>query len=62
MAGWHPVRTDDEHPSRTDARYLTVERTIVKCPGTGGSAGVAYLRPMLFRPAFPDQWAVRNRL
>lgn len=38
------------------------ERTIVKRPATGGSAGVAYLRSMLFRPVLPDQWAVRNRL
>ena len=39
-----------------------VERTIGDRPGTGGSAGVAYLRSTLFRPAFPDLWAVRNRL
>lgn len=56
------MRTDDEHPSATDARYLMAERTIVKCPGTDGSAGVAYLRSMLFRPAFPGLRAVRNRL
>ena len=30
--------------------------------GTGGSAGVAYLRSTLFQPAFPDLWAIRARL
>ncbi|HET7487149.1 MAG TPA: tryptophan 2,3-dioxygenase family protein [Acidimicrobiales bacterium] len=39
-----------------------VERTIGDLPGTGGSAGVAYLRTTLFRPAFPDLWAIRSRL
>ena len=39
-----------------------VERTIGDRPGTGGSSGVTYLRSTLFRPAFPDLWAVRNRL
>jgi tryptophan 2,3-dioxygenase len=39
-----------------------VERTIGDQPGTGGSAGVAYLRSTLFHPAFPDLWAVRSRL
>ncbi|HET7172252.1 MAG TPA: tryptophan 2,3-dioxygenase family protein [Gaiellales bacterium] len=39
-----------------------VERTIGDQPGTGGSAGVAYLRSTLFRPAFPDLWAIRARL
>jgi tryptophan 2,3-dioxygenase len=39
-----------------------VERTIGEQPGTGGSAGVAYLRSTLFRPAFPDLWAIRARL
>jgi tryptophan 2,3-dioxygenase len=39
-----------------------VERTIGTKPGTGGSAGVAYLRRTLFRPAFPDLWEIRGRL
>ncbi|WP_375503987.1 tryptophan 2,3-dioxygenase [uncultured Jatrophihabitans sp.] len=37
-----------------------VERTIGAQPGTGGSAGAAYLRTTLFRPAFPDLWQVRG--
>jgi tryptophan 2,3-dioxygenase len=39
-----------------------VERIIGTKPGTGGSAGSAYLRLTLFRPAFPDLWEVRSRL
>ncbi|MFQ5527146.1 MAG: tryptophan 2,3-dioxygenase [Thermoanaerobaculia bacterium] len=39
-----------------------VERTIGTKPGTGGSAGAAYLRTTLFQPLFPDLWAIRARL
>jgi tryptophan 2,3-dioxygenase len=39
-----------------------VERIIGFKTGTGGSAGSAYLRGTLFRPAFPDLWAIRSRL
>lgn len=39
-----------------------VERTIGDKPGTGGSSGAEYLRQTLFRPAFPDLWAIRGRL
>jgi tryptophan 2,3-dioxygenase len=39
-----------------------VERTIGRQQGTGGSAGVDYLRSTLFHPAFPDLWAIRSRL
>ena len=37
-----------------------VERIIGTRMGTGGSAGAEYLRSTLFRPAFPDLWAVRG--
>ena len=37
-----------------------VERIIGAQPGTGGSAGAAYLRSTLFRPSFPDLWQVRG--
>ncbi|WP_375491898.1 tryptophan 2,3-dioxygenase [uncultured Jatrophihabitans sp.] len=37
-----------------------VERIIGTQPGTGGSAGAAYLRSTLFRPAFADLWTVRG--
>ncbi|HEU4942193.1 MAG TPA: tryptophan 2,3-dioxygenase family protein [Gaiellaceae bacterium] len=39
-----------------------VERTIGGRPGTGGSAGAAYLRTTLHKPFFPDLWTVRSEL
>jgi tryptophan 2,3-dioxygenase len=39
-----------------------VERTIGTKPGTGGSAGAEYLKSTLFKPFFPDLWAVRSLL
>lgn len=39
-----------------------VERTIGAKHGTGGSLGVAFLKESLFKPAFPDLWAIRHRL
>jgi len=39
-----------------------VERTIGSRPGTGGSAGAAYLLTTLHKPFFPDLWAVRSEL
>jgi len=39
-----------------------VERTIGNKQGTGGSPGVAFLKNSLFRPIFPDLWAVRTEL
>jgi len=39
-----------------------VERTIGAKPGTGGSAGAAYLRETIGRPAFPDLWEIRSQL
>lgn len=39
-----------------------VERTIGAKKGTGGSAGVDFLKRSLFLPLFPDLWAVRHRM
>ncbi|HET6617912.1 MAG TPA: tryptophan 2,3-dioxygenase family protein [Gemmatimonadota bacterium] len=39
-----------------------VERTIGARMGTGGSAGVEYLRTTLSSPFFPDLWAIRSEL
>ena len=39
-----------------------VERTIGMRTCTGGSPGVQYLQTTLFRPAFPDLWAIRTEL
>jgi tryptophan 2,3-dioxygenase len=38
-----------------------VERTIGNKRGTGGSLGVEFLKKTLFKPIFPDLWAVRHR-
>jgi len=39
-----------------------VERTIGSKHGTGGSPGVEFLKMSLFKPVFPDLWAIRHRL
>lgn len=39
-----------------------VERTIGGKTGTGGTAGVDYLRSTLSEPVFPDLWEIRTRL
>jgi len=39
-----------------------VERIIGTKTGTGGSTGADYLRGTLFRPFFPDLWAIRSRV
>ena len=39
-----------------------VARTIGTKTGTGGSAGVEYLRKTLFQSLFPDLWAIRGDL
>jgi len=39
-----------------------VERTIGAKHGTGGSAGVEFLKQSLFQPLFPDLWAIRHEL
>jgi tryptophan 2,3-dioxygenase len=38
------------------------ERTIGSKIGTGGSDGVEFLKKSLFRPMFPDLWAIRSRM
>ncbi len=39
---------------------MMVKRTIGTKMGTGGSDGAAYLATTLFKPAFPDLWAIRT--
>jgi tryptophan 2,3-dioxygenase len=39
-----------------------VERTIGNKKGTGGSLGVEFLKQSLFKPVFPDLWAIRHEL
>jgi tryptophan 2,3-dioxygenase len=44
-------------------RHLsTVERIIGGRPGTGGSAGVGYLRGVMEKHFFPELWSVRGKL
>lgn len=44
-------------------RHLsTVERVIGGRPGTGGSAGVRYLKTVMEKSFFPELWTVRGRL
>ena len=37
-------------------------RTIGNKKGTGGSLGVEFLKQSLFKPIFPDLWAIRHEL
>jgi tryptophan 2,3-dioxygenase len=39
-----------------------VERTIGTKMGSGGSSGADYLKETLFKPLFPDLWAIRVKL
>jgi tryptophan 2,3-dioxygenase len=39
-----------------------VERTIGAKHGTGGSPGVPFLKESLFKPIFPDLWAIRHQM
>ncbi len=39
-----------------------VQRTIGTKRGTGGSSGAEYLQTTLFKPLFPDLWAIRSEL
>lgn len=39
-----------------------VERTIGAKKGTGGSLGVPFLKESLFKPIFPDLWAIRHEM
>src|SRR5204863_6248010 len=44
-------------------RHMTMVVRIMRTRhGTGGSAGVDYLRTTLHQPAFPDLWAIRTDL
>ena len=49
-------------PTCASCGIKLVERTIGSKKGTGGSLGVEFLKQSLFRPAFPDLWAIRHRL
>jgi tryptophan 2,3-dioxygenase len=56
------VDIDDALSAWRHKHVLTVERIIGMKPGTGGSAGSAYLRSTLEKRAFPELWALRTHL
>ena len=56
------VDLDDALASWRHKHVLTVERIIGNKPGTGGSAGAAYLRSTIDKRAFPELWALRTEL
>ncbi|MEZ4422308.1 MAG: tryptophan 2,3-dioxygenase family protein [Gemmatimonadota bacterium] len=41
---------------------IMVQRTIGDKSGTGGSSGVDFLKGTLFKPIFPDLWAIRGQV
>src|SRR6187551_3288242 len=56
------VDIDDALAAWRHKHVLTVERIIGNKPGTGGSAGAAYLRSTLDKRAFPELWSLRTDL
>ena len=62
FAGLCEMMTDlDEGIQEWRYRHvMMVRRTIGTKPGTGGSDGASYLATTLFKPAFPDLWAIRT--
>ena len=56
------VDLDDAFQTWRFRHVSAVERIIGGRPGTGGSAGVAYLRTVLERRFFPELWSVRGKL
>ena len=56
------VDLDDALTSWRHKHVVTVERIIGNKPGTGGSAGAAYLRSTLSKRLFPELWSLRTEL
>ena len=56
------VDLDDALAQWRHKHMLTIERIIGMKPGTGGSAGVAYLKTTLDKRAFPVLWALRTEI
>ena len=56
------VDIDDSLATWRHKHVVTVERIIGLKRGTGGTAGVAYLRSTLGKRAFPELWALRTRI
>ena len=56
------VDLDDSLAAWRHKHMLTIERIIGMKTGTGGSAGVAYLKSTLDKRAFPTLWALRTEI
>jgi tryptophan 2,3-dioxygenase len=56
------VDIDDMLATWRHKHVVTVERIIGLKRGTGGTAGVAYLRSTVEKRAFPELWALRTKL
>jgi len=56
------VDIDDALATWRHKHVVTVERIIGLKRGTGGTAGVAYLRSTLAKRAFPELWSLRTKL
>ena len=56
------VDLDDSLATWRHKHMLTIERIIGMKPGTGGSAGVAYLASTLNKRAFPALWSLRTEI
>jgi tryptophan 2,3-dioxygenase len=56
------VDVDDALATWRHKHVVTVERIIGLKRGTGGTAGVAYLRSTLGKRAFPELWSLRTKL
>jgi tryptophan 2,3-dioxygenase len=56
------VDIDDALATWRHKHVLTVSRVIGMKPGTGGTAGAAYLTSTLSKRAFPELWSLRTEL
>lgn len=56
------VDIDDSFATWRHKHVVTVERIIGLKRGTGGTAGVAYLRSTIEKRAFPELWTLRTKL
>lgn len=56
------VDIDDALAVWRHKHVVTVERIIGLKPGTGGTAGVAYLQSTLGKRAFPELWSLRTKV
>lgn len=56
------VDVSERHSRWRYVHYIAVRRILGAKPGTGGSAGLAWLKRTVDSPLFPELWDVRNVL